>query len=307
MKFGDNLKKLRNLKKLSQEELAMKVNVSRQSVSKWETGEAYPSMNNLLELCRIFHCRMNDLVNDGMLDVDSLDDEVKKNVVMLKKEQQNRMRAISKAIMIISKISRVLLMVCIPLIVALMTILGVLIHQVEVSDNEISFTYAKDKVISARESDGRVVIDFDGKRIEGFVHQEDVQRMREMFENNGKYVTCFYVEVGFIILIIDLVLVIFSLQSLEKLFFNLSSGDTPFTLENVGYIKKIACFMIVVTILPVIVGLIFEHILMMDLDVGFELFNLMEILFLFSISYVFQYGYELQLDSNGKMYGDIHE
>lgn len=38
MKFGDNLRNLRKSKKLSQEELAEKMNVSRQSVSKWETG-----------------------------------------------------------------------------------------------------------------------------------------------------------------------------------------------------------------------------------------------------------------------------
>lgn len=38
MKFGDNLKKLRKMKKLSQEDLAEKMRVSRQSVSKWETG-----------------------------------------------------------------------------------------------------------------------------------------------------------------------------------------------------------------------------------------------------------------------------
>ncbi len=38
MKFGENLKNLRRAKKLSQEDLAEKVKVSRQSVSKWETG-----------------------------------------------------------------------------------------------------------------------------------------------------------------------------------------------------------------------------------------------------------------------------
>lgn len=38
MKFGDNLRNLRKSKKLSQEDLAEKMNVSRKSVSKWETG-----------------------------------------------------------------------------------------------------------------------------------------------------------------------------------------------------------------------------------------------------------------------------
>ena len=64
MKFGENLKKLRKLKKISQEELAERVGVSRQSVSKWETGDAYPEMNNILELCKIFKCNIGELVND---------------------------------------------------------------------------------------------------------------------------------------------------------------------------------------------------------------------------------------------------
>ena len=38
MKFGENLKQIRKTKKISQEELAEKLGVSRQSVSKWETG-----------------------------------------------------------------------------------------------------------------------------------------------------------------------------------------------------------------------------------------------------------------------------
>ena len=56
MNFGENLKKIRKSKGLSQEELADRVKVSRQSVSKWETGEAYPEMNNILQLCKIFNC-----------------------------------------------------------------------------------------------------------------------------------------------------------------------------------------------------------------------------------------------------------
>ena len=90
MKFGDNLKKIRNLKKLSQEELAEKVNVSRQSVSKWETGDAYPTMNNLLELCKIFHCKINDLVNDNIIDINSLGEEVKTKIVSLKKKNKRK-------------------------------------------------------------------------------------------------------------------------------------------------------------------------------------------------------------------------
>ena len=88
MKFADNLKKLRKRRNISQEQLAEKVGVSRQSVSKWETSEAYPEMNNILELCKIFKCNISDLVNDKMVDIDSLDEEVKMSVVKFKKEKQ---------------------------------------------------------------------------------------------------------------------------------------------------------------------------------------------------------------------------
>ena len=56
MNFGKNLQYLRRLSKnLTQEELAEKLNVSRQTVSKWETNEALPEMDKALELCKIFN------------------------------------------------------------------------------------------------------------------------------------------------------------------------------------------------------------------------------------------------------------
>jgi len=109
MKFGDNLRNMRKKHNLSQEELSEKVRVSRQSVSKWETGDAYPEMNNLLELCKIFKCQINDLVNDSIIDIDSLDDEVLEKVVLLQKEKQKNVKALSKAIMIIARIIRIFL------------------------------------------------------------------------------------------------------------------------------------------------------------------------------------------------------
>ena len=65
--------------------------------------------------------------------------------------------------------------------------------------------------------------------------------------------------------------------------------------------------MIALIIIPNLVGSIFEIILNQDLSVSFEVFNVVEILILFVISYIFEYGYEIQLDSKGKMYGDVDE
>lgn len=56
MIFGQNLQFLRRMYHgMTQEELAEKIGVSRQTVSKWELDTAYPEMEKVIELCRFFH------------------------------------------------------------------------------------------------------------------------------------------------------------------------------------------------------------------------------------------------------------
>ena len=63
MNFKDNLKKIRKDNNLSQEELAEKLNVTRQSVSKWESGIAYPEMDKVIQICKMFNLNIDDLLN----------------------------------------------------------------------------------------------------------------------------------------------------------------------------------------------------------------------------------------------------
>ena len=56
-----------------------------------------------------------------------------------------------------------------------------------------------------------------------------------------------------------------------------------------------AKLLIIVLALPSFCGIIFEKILATDLDVGFELFDIIQILFLFGIAYIFEYGYDLNI------------
>ena len=53
MKFGENLQKLRKEKGISQEQLAEQLGVTRQSVSKWESGASYPEMDKIVTICNM--------------------------------------------------------------------------------------------------------------------------------------------------------------------------------------------------------------------------------------------------------------
>jgi len=68
MKFSEKLQKLRKTNNLSQEQLADMLEVTRQSVSKWESGQTYPEMDKLISMCKIFKCSLDDLTNDEISD-----------------------------------------------------------------------------------------------------------------------------------------------------------------------------------------------------------------------------------------------
>ncbi len=63
MKFNEKLQRLRKQNGLSQEQLAEKLNVSRQAVSKWEMG-TIPDIDNIIKISRFFDCSLDYLMNN---------------------------------------------------------------------------------------------------------------------------------------------------------------------------------------------------------------------------------------------------
>jgi len=62
--LNDNIKKFRKLKKLTQEQVAEKLNVSRQTISKWESGETIPDIYNCCELAKLYEITVDDLITE---------------------------------------------------------------------------------------------------------------------------------------------------------------------------------------------------------------------------------------------------
>lgn len=301
MKFGDNLKKLRKKKKMSQETLAEKIGVSRQSVSKWETGEAYPEMNNILCLCNIFHCHINELVHDDFVDIDSLDEEIKMSVVKFKKEKQKKVKVLSKIIYMISRIMKVISVFGIVMTIALIIGVPILLHDMSVSDDTINI-FGKD--YSYEIYDNEITInDSEGNSWIGTIDIDTTINLEEyLLEHSSTYyIVC--VEIIIIALLITLILAYLLLDKLDKLFVNIHNEDTPFIMDNVRFVKQIALYLTLGILFPYVSGILFEIVTKIDMDVELELMNIIYILVVFSLSYIFEYGYEIQLDSKGKIYG----
>lgn len=66
MSLAENLQYLRAREGVTQEQLAERLDVSRQSVSKWESGASFPEMDTLLKLCDMFHVDMDTLLRGSV-------------------------------------------------------------------------------------------------------------------------------------------------------------------------------------------------------------------------------------------------
>lgn len=64
MIFSEKLQLIRKSKGMTQEELAEKLDVSRQAVAKWESGQVYPDINNLIQISNLFNVTVDYLVRD---------------------------------------------------------------------------------------------------------------------------------------------------------------------------------------------------------------------------------------------------
>lgn len=84
MNVGARIKKYREKQNISQDELALKVFVSRQTISNWETNKSYPDIKSLTMLSNIFHVTLDDFIKRDI-------EEMKKVVSKEKIEKFNIM------------------------------------------------------------------------------------------------------------------------------------------------------------------------------------------------------------------------
>ena len=299
MDFGTNLYNLRKSRKMSQEKLAEKVGVSRQSISKWENGDAYPEMKNILILCDIFHCKLNELVNDSITDADSLDEEVKQSVVKFKEEQQRRIKLLSKITYMFAFIAKIAVAIASGFMILSMIALPFMFKYVEGSGNEIVIF---DKKIEYSIDDSNIVI-IDNNKF--FVSTST--SLKEFIPSHNKIFYFISIEYAMLCILMIILCLLYLLIKLEKLYRNIYNGDTPFSLGNVECVEKIALSVFFQIIFPKASAIIYSLIVKLDLAIDFKITNIVILLILFSFTYIFKYGYEIQLDSKGKIYGDINE
>ena len=114
MNLGNKLLELRKAKHLSQEEVAEKLNVSRQTISKWETDQSTPDFDKIAPLCELYGITPNELLTNEKHEEENIESEKTTTI-----EEPNRRNKIAKGIslgILLYFISIVWIMIAIPVL-----------------------------------------------------------------------------------------------------------------------------------------------------------------------------------------------
>ena len=93
--IGKFIAKSRKEKKLTQMQLAEKLNITDRAVSKWETGKSMPDSSIMLELCNILGITVNELLSGEEIDTENMESYQKRldeNLITLKRKDENNMK-----------------------------------------------------------------------------------------------------------------------------------------------------------------------------------------------------------------------
>ena len=222
---------------------------------------------------------------------------------MIEKDKQRKLKGLSKIIYIVAKIGKILTYIAIPFIVLGMVVIPILMNKIDIKNDRIIL---KDKgnSISIVEKNDKLTINVKDAKVAEVTSAKDISKIKDFFNNNSKGTIIASGETALGFALISIIIAIILLRQVEKLFKNINKNDTPFTYDNVDYIRRIAFLMIINIILPAIASAVIELILKVELNIHFGAYNLIEILALYVLVYVFEYGCKLQKDSKCKIYGE---
>lgn len=111
IKIGKFISKCRKEKKMTQAQLAEKLNITDRTVSKWETGRGMPDSSIMLELCNELGITVNELLCGERLKMDDYNLKFEENLLAVQKEKEESDRRMLKLEMVIGVISSIAFLV----------------------------------------------------------------------------------------------------------------------------------------------------------------------------------------------------
>lgn len=113
IKIGKFIQEIRKEKRLTQSELAEKLDVTDRAVSKWENGNCIPDASNIQELCKILNITINDLFSGCVVDMRDNEKKLEENLLEMIKIKEKRDKELLILEIFIGVIVSIIMLLCI--------------------------------------------------------------------------------------------------------------------------------------------------------------------------------------------------
>ena len=156
-KIGNFIAQCRKEKKLTQTQLAGKLNISNKAISKWETGRGMPDSSIMLELSKYLGITVNELLSGEHLQKEDYESKVNENIIYMAKENEKNKK-------------RTKIMITIFVSIFIFFILFIVAKSIY-NSVEIALEY-DNRLIECKIIDEEIVCNFKGSSLIGFSHKE---------------------------------------------------------------------------------------------------------------------------------------
>jgi len=219
-------------------------------------------------------------------------------VKRIEKEPKD-LKVVSKILYLIGRIGAILTMVAFVFTVIAMIVIPFGLAKIEVKDNNLVYEKSILKVEEVKGGVEIVLKDNDKVKLSK-LNNKDVEEFKKVITERKTSVTIALFEIGFALVLVSLYLIFKICKYLEKLFLNIHDGDNPFSLDNVNYIKKMAYYMIACLFVPAIGEAFLSAAAVRDVELGIDMFDAIEIVFLYAVALIFEQGYKMQNSTKPK-------
>lgn len=238
--------------------------------------------------------------------------EPSEKVIHFEEDKQKKLKLASKFLYIMTKISQVLVvigivgmfiaMICVPIFTSNIKVKnkGSDMNTIELFDTKVNYTREKEKVTFYEVEDIENKVEIKNKK-----DVEAVNKVFDYLEKNDLSKLTIFVEIIFVLATVSLFILYIILKNAYLLFKNINKEYSPFILENIEILKKITKLLIYSLVVSLIIELVVTIVIGTDYSLNLSFTNIIEIVIVYGLSLIFEYGNKLQNATKGKIYTDI--
>ena len=290
MDLGEKIRMYRMNAGLTQTKLGEMIDISPRTISKWESGAMVPNLTEIRKICKALNIKKSDLIEEEK------PKEVSKLKGGLAKKKQAYLKGLAEAASIVSRVLRVFLYIGIVCLVICVLLVPFLFSSFDINGHVITIKSTGEKYELI--NDGTDVYKIKvGDKLKSLDLEISPKEIDNVLDNYSKVQMICYLEVTFIIAISSMVLLMILLRYVERLAINIGDGEVfaeenPLLLKNIGYV------MIAIIVIPFLAGIVPNAVMGTNFGEDFTFVNVVEILVVFALSYIFEYGNKLSQKSN---------